>query len=225
MPDTFPIKCFGCDEIFDALLANADDMEPYPCPTCGFSMLFSSRADFVLLQPEEVIIDEQTSQRLRFRLPRYLRGSEQQAVNYGMMVMGVVAFGIGVAGTIYRFRDGDLFEMFFGVAAIGGGFTMIALAVFNLRAHILVDLSYERIIVGYQLGPWNIHKQYPLPAIQDVFMKSTTPGFRLFGSDDCTACVKTPSRTIQMADSRYPDPARYVTHLLRQQLIAMQEDH
>ncbi len=224
MPETFPVKCLSCENVFDCPLELEDERELSPCPLCGFGMTMTCAADLQLPQPAEVTIEEQTPQRLRIRMPECLRGSEGRLFGFAMPIIAVVPLAVGVWGTAYEYMHGDFFEMGFALIAVACGLTVIVMSIASLFTSITLEVTDKCVAVESRLGRWMIRREYPVPGFRDVFMRSPKRRFALFRSTDCVACIKTQSKTIKLADARHPEPARYVTQLIRQQLIFMEND-
>ncbi|QDU47161.1 hypothetical protein Mal52_56890 [Symmachiella dynata] len=221
MAETFPIKCGSCTEIID-VAADSDPVAAYNCPMCGAAIVIAEAVDFELPCPAEVVVEEQTPERLRFRLRSSLRGSNSHAfamtVCVGFPILDLLS-EIGIAWV----RSGHLPGVFqlLTQAAIC---TLIAffLASFILFGSTTIELSHGECFVRERGFFLPVKWQCPIGDMTFVRMRSKRSRlwpFRIFVY--CTDVTIRWRGSYQWAESPNPRIARYVTHLLRRQLITM----
>ncbi len=222
MAETFPIKCTTCSEIVD-VAAHMVMGAAYNCPMCGAAIVIAEAVDFELPCPAEVVVEEQTPERLRLRMRRYLEGSENRGGSWWLMWLGLLFIGMGAGVWSSRFwlHLENSLAMTFGMGLIASGSMVTVSEFYCAKICFSLDLTPNRLSVGYHFGPLNVHRDYRPPDVSGVYMTSPAPRFRVSGSGDGATCLRTASGTIRCANSRNSDAPRYVTQLIRRQLTTM----
>jgi len=217
MVKTFLIQCRSCAEIMD-VAADITVAVPFKCPMCGTDIAIVETEDFDLPCPAEVVIEEQTAERLRFRLPRFLPGTDGHKM-LRIILMANAIFLIPIVGIslVFHSRPG------IGWMIIPIAFLLLAFVITlkTLRSFMLLEFSSSRMVIRHFLGPLGFNFAYNVVPPRNVYLESTKSSLNTFFCSSDIVCVKTRRRTIRIDASPSPDLARYITHLIRRQLITM----
>jgi len=214
MAETFPIKCGRCTEILD-VAADIDPATSYNCPMCGAAIVIPEAEDFDLPCPAEVVIEEQTSKRLRFRLPPCLSGSNRHVIGVLYTFGSPVSFGV-----IYA-RWGDEIPLSFLLPLVFCCLAFFFVGLMAWRGSDSVDLSHGQITTENHLGVVRIDGRHSIETVKCVHSRTKRSMLWPFHGHVHYTCVGMQQRNSHFAESPNPDLARYVTHLIRRQLITM----
>ena len=217
MVKTFLIQCRSCAEIMD-VAADITVAVPFKCPMCGTDIAIVETEDFDLPCPAEVVIEEQTAERLRFRLPRFLPGTDGHKM-LRIILMANAIFLITIIGISLAFssRPG-MGRMIFVIAFL---LLVFAMTLKTLRSFMFLEFSSSQMVIRHFWGPFGFDFAYNVVPPRNVYLESTTSSLNTFFCSNAVVCVKSKWWPIRFAESQNPDLARYVTHLIRRQLISM----
>ncbi len=220
MNQTFPIKCTACEEILD-VAADIDVAAAYNCPMCGAGISIRDAEEFELDCPDEVVIEEQTSQRLRFRLPRSHRFFHENVLIWITCGASVISFVLGLYFLFEVYlRSRLLIELSMSIFLLANPVMATLYAIYFLKGTVYADLSEDELLLGFQIGIFSFGRRFNTLRIGSVFMKN-----HLFTLDPkVKSCMKLTARSINIASDQTRDTARYITHLLRRQLKTMGHD-
>ncbi|WP_339911934.1 hypothetical protein [Symmachiella dynata] len=220
MNKTYPIQCRSCAEILD-VAADMDAAAPFNCPLCGADIAVAEAEDFDLPCPAALVIEEQTAERLRIRLPLIFPGANGQITH--VLLVGAYPVFAFFAGTCGVWLGTGQPPTVFVLLTTAGVCSLIA---FFLAAYIrfrstFIELSGGQLTIEVRLWFIRSQRQRPIDAITCVESRSIKSDLWPFRSHVYYTRVQVGQWGRQFAESSNPDPARYVTHLIRRQLITM----
>ena len=220
MAETFPIQCHSCAEILD-VAADIDVAAPYDCPLCGAEIAIAEAEDFDLPCPAEVVVEEQSAERLSFRLRSSLPGSNRLVfyLLFSLLFPAQILF-LGACIELARsWRSPIIFAVF--LLPTLDGFVMIFLSSIFLFGKTCIELSDRQMIIGKGLWLFRIHQRRDVDAIADVTLRTERSDIWPFRDRVYYTHIRAKAWGRRFAESRSPDPGRYVTHLIRRQLKTM----
>ena len=241
-----PKFCFQCGASLEGVEPDEDD-EEFRCPKCGqelplgSSVLTAASAkaeeeeddvdinDPTYKQPADLLIDEQTSDHLRFHLP----------INshpwLGWIICAIsVPFGMFFSGsslmTILDFDNFNWISTIFSIPFILAGLVPISVGLFALRGRITVDLTPEWLKVRYHLGLLGKTKKLPTKSLTAIKLMTGSSSDdrrlrdaprRAHKSNIASSVATSGTEMIPMTLIHNRDTARFVTQLVRRQLREM----
>ncbi|WP_339911932.1 hypothetical protein [Symmachiella dynata] len=217
MAESFPIKCRNCAEIID-VAANIDVVAPYECPLCGADIVIAEAEDFDLPCPAEVVIEEQTSERLRLSVPRFLPGTDLHMLLPIVLLLTVIAILVTVAELLvfhYAQRIGQ------SISLVGIFLVIFAISWKTRKSFMFLDISSSRMTIRHYFIAVGFDIAYQIVPHRNVTMEPATTGIAIFHGSNLQVRLKTRWWSIRFAESPNPDIARYVTHIIRRQLKTM----
>ncbi len=221
MDKTYPIQCRSCAEILD-VAADIDAAAPFNCPLCGADIAVAEAEDFDLPCPAALVIEEQTAERLRFRLPLILPGANGQMLRFMCSGGSIPSLCLFLGTCIVSVSTGQPPTVFVLLTMAG----LSSLIAFFLAAYIrfrstYIELSEGQLTIEVRLWFIRSQRQRPVDAITCVESRSIKSDLWPFRSHVYFTRVQVGQWGRQFAESSNPDPARFVTHLIRRQLITM----
>ncbi|QDT51465.1 hypothetical protein Pan258_55540 [Symmachiella dynata] len=220
MAETFPIQCHSCTEILD-VAADIDAAAPFNCPLCGADIVIAEAVDFDLPCPAAVVIEEQRPERLRFRLRSSLPGSNGQMLRFLFSwALPIHALFLGICiVSVSNGHPATVFEIF-TLVALSAFMAFFLESFFRFRST-FIELSGGQLTIEVCLWFMRSQQQRPIDAITCVESRSIKSDLWPFRSHVYYTRVQVGQWGRQFAESSNPDPARFVTHLIRRQLITM----
>jgi len=171
-----------------------------------------------------VVIEEQTTDHLRFRLPTFHPPKWRWA-----MGLCLILFGTGelcpLINMIFRVTNrvpNVIFAVFLGLS----GITIITIGVYFWIGVKTFDLRPMHLTIQTSMGHFSFLRKYQVAKIRRI--SARTPDLKgnflqeFIASNSQSACrVKFRFRTIYLASGHPPETARFVTQLIRRQLKTM----
>jgi len=181
-----------------------------------------------LVQPADVIIDEQRGDHLKFHLPICSHATLSWVVAGIAFLFGGIFLATSMS-SLLDFEKFDLLKMLFLIPFLMGGLVPISIGLLALRGRITVDLTPQRIKVRYHLGLLGKSKVMALDQINEVKLMTGSPSdsriqnkSRRSNTNNIAACVvKSTAHMIPLTLIHDKPTARYVTQLVRRQLREM----
>lgn len=235
IPAKFCIQCGA--SLADVKPDSADGSQV--CPQCGETVaaqddnasveaqLMANVDTAELTQPEDVTIDQQQPDHLRFHLPMCSNAKVSWIIAAIAVTFGTIF--LGAAGSNFFEGNFHVFKILFFLPFFMGGLVPISIGLLALRGRITVDLTVQRIKVRYHLGLLGKSKEIATNQITDVRLvagKESDDRIRRRSGQsqqiDLTTCVvKSSQRTLPLTLIHEKPTARFVTQLVRRQLREM----
>lgn len=195
------IGCAKCGEPLDGEKPN--------CPMCGELVSPETVTELELPKPEELVIEEQTRDHLRFRLP--FRSLDN---TLGQMVITFTCGGFVVANLlgILSFRVYNLYWvailLYCPIPCV-----YIGMAALHWRGYVTIELTRQHLRMFYHLGRLGLSMKVATSHISQACLII-----------DCGIVMSTLEigrRKIILTRLHPPETARFVTQLIRRQLKSM----
>ncbi len=223
---TIPHMCLACSEIVDVAIP-IDETEPSGCPMCGGELT----CDFDMPANEHVTIEVQTPERLTIRYPMGIApfaGYDVAAICVNNIPH--VAIVLFLVAQVHSAVSPMNLE---NLALIGIGlicwFALINVVAFAQRWGCrMIELNPEYLVIRICFARLYWTQKVRAAEVQKVYLREfRIPHMstrRMLGVHVKLPFGVTRERRFVLANDRSPDLARYITHLLRRQLITMGHD-
>ncbi len=220
---TIPSMCLVCGEIVDVAVP-LGETGPGRCPMCGGELT----CDFDLPVNEHVRVEVQTPERLRFSFP-YTIGDMGLFDQLAWLLISLTPL-IGIYDAVFEHLHNPLFFGLVRCVSLVAILLMISaillfLLVLMLRGRITIDVDTKRLAVIMSVLAYCRNQTVRLNGIGRLYSQSrhsviqelnnySKKRIKLWGRTK-------PDRYLLITNGPNADLARYVTHLIRRQLLTM----
>jgi len=219
MLEFIPLQCYECQEPIDLPVESLED-DSTTCPMCGALLELRRAEDYEPPCPAEIVIKERTPGRLRFTAPGCIgKCSEYHYLNVLFWIGVLSPFGCLIARSIFwnRLFDGSMALIFMI------GFSVAITAFYQLRYMVEVNMIDDRLTVRYLYGFIKISSHWNSSTISMTDVSNVRTGRNFVAYESCLKRPKLAFPLIPILQSSTPEPARFVTHLLRRQLDSLHD--
>jgi len=201
------ISCAKCGEPLEDHLPN--------CPMCGQLVSPETVTELELPKPEEVVIEVQTEDHLRFRLPIFQKTWWRQAVGCFAILYASPGLILLVFIHIPNMRHSR--DLIIAVYLALYGMLGLLEGVLFLRGGMMTfDLGPKWLIIRYAVGPFALKRYLRTIQIQRVYYK-VEKSIAFLKSKR----MKRKANTTTLVADHPHETARFVTQLIRRQLKTM----
>jgi len=198
-------NCAKCGEPLEGEQTN--------CPMCGELLSTETVTEFELPKPEDLVIEKQTADHLRFRMPSCAPPESR----WKFVIPHFLGVGLYLVTSYFFLTDRPFDSLMIAILiSLIPIFVLGITTTYILMGTKTIDLGPKWLSIRYAIGIFSFQKRLKTDRIKQVFIHMVKTSL---APEKCR--VKCGFKVISITDTHPPETARYITQLIRRQLKTM----